>query len=263
MSGKTKKPVVYAFIDSQNLNLGVSNDITNSKGRVIYKGRKLNFRKFRDYLTQRYNVSEAYIFIGLVPIHSSLYTYLQEAGFILIFKQVAWYIDDEGKTIVKGNVDTDITLYATAKLINEYDRAIFVSGDGDFLSTYEYVDSLGKLGPIMIPNRHSYSKLLNLYRSSNRMRFVSDLDSLFYKDDLKKKTTKKTRSGVRSKSLDLPSHGDTKSSVAKQPKNVKRNKNAPQSRRASSDVKPKQSQKKPLDKSSVAKRGKKLQEKKR
>lgn len=253
MSKKQKKPVVYAFIDSQNLNLGVSNDIVNRRGRVLYRGRKLNFHKFRDYLTQRYGVSEAYIFIGLVPTNNRLYTYLQEAGFILVFKQVAWYIDEMGKTIVKGNVDTDITLYAAARLEHEYDKAIFVSGDGDFLSTYEYIDGLGKLGSIMIPNRHSYSKLLNIYRASGKMRFVSDLDSLFYKDE----ATKKTRSGGRSKSLDLPGHGDKKS-VAKQNKKV----NAPQLRRAPSDVKPQRSKKKPLDTKSIAKRAKK-QEKKR
>ncbi len=244
MSKKTKKPITYAFIDSQNLNLGVSNDIVNRHGRVLYRGRKLNFHKFRDYLTQRYGVSEAYIFIGLVPTNNKLYTYLQEAGFILVFKQVVWYIDEAGKTIVKGNVDTDITLYAAARLEHEYDKAIFVSGDGDFLSTYEYIDSLGKLGDIMIPNRHSYSKLLNIYRASGRMRFVSDLDSLFYKNQ----TTKKTRSGGRSKSLDLPGRGDT-SNVAKRRKKV----NTPQLRGALSDVKHQQFKKKPSDKNNVSK----------
>jgi hypothetical protein len=213
-----KKPVVYAFIDSQNLNLGVSNDIRSKQGRLLYRGRKLDFHKFRDYLTQKFGVREAFIFIGLVPTNNTLYTYLQKAGFIVVFKQVTWYVDAEGKTVVKGNVDTDITLHAAAKLIDKYDKAIFVSGDGDFVSTYEYIESLGKLGYIMIPNRHSYSKLLNIYRHKNMLRFVSDLDALLY--PYKNVTpTKKTRSGVRSKSLDLPGHGDN-SNVAKNNKKV-------------------------------------------
>lgn len=211
------RPRVYAFIDSQNLNLGVSNDIRTRSGRLIYKGQKLNFHKFRDYLTQKYGVDEAYIFIGLVPTNNKLYTYLQEAGFIIVFKQVTWYIDQEGKTIVKGNVDTDITLYAAAKLIDKYDKAIFVSGDGDYLSTYQYIEGLGKLGEIMVPNRYSYSKQLNIYRASNRLRFVSDLKSLFYIE--KTQPTKKTRSGVRSKSLDLPGRSDS-SNIAKLSKKV-------------------------------------------
>jgi hypothetical protein len=94
-----KKPVVYAFIDSQNLNLGVSNDIRSKQGRLLYRGRKLDFHKFRDYLTQKFGVREAFIFIGLVPTNNTLYTYLQKAGFIVVFKQVTWYVDAEGKTI--------------------------------------------------------------------------------------------------------------------------------------------------------------------
>jgi uncharacterized LabA/DUF88 family protein len=211
----------YAFIDSQNLNLGVSKDVTNLKGRIIYKGRKLNYHKFRDYLTQKYNVKEAFIFIGLVPTNNKLYTYLQEAGFILVFKQVAWYLDEDGNTIVKGNVDTDITLHAAARVVDEYDEAIFISGDGDFLSTYEYIDSIGKLGLIMAPNRHRYSKLLNIYRSKNKLRFVSDIQPIFNNTISKKKIgeNKKTRSGGRSKSLDLPGHGDKKN-IAKKTKKV-------------------------------------------
>ena len=40
---KLKK--VYAFIDSQNLNLGTSKDIYKN-GKLIYKGWKLDFKKF-------------------------------------------------------------------------------------------------------------------------------------------------------------------------------------------------------------------------
>lgn len=208
-----KKPRVYAFIDSQNLNLGVSNDVANKQGKIIYKGRKLNFHKFRDYLTQRYGVTKAFIFVGLVPSNNKLYTYLQEAGFIIVFKQVTWYIDADGRTVVKGNVDTDITLHACAVEINEYDKAIFVSGDGDYLSTYQFIESLGKLAYIFVPNRYKYSKLLKPYHQQGIIRFVSDIQSIFYNP------SKKTRSGVRSESLDLPGRGDS-STVAKNAKIV-------------------------------------------
>lgn len=72
MSREKKK--TYAFIDSQNLNLGVKNDVKNAKGRIIYKGKQLDYRKFRHYLREKYNVSQAYIFIGMVPTNNSLYT---------------------------------------------------------------------------------------------------------------------------------------------------------------------------------------------
>lgn len=210
----SKQPRVYAFIDSQNLNLGTSQDVINKIGKVIYKGAKLDFKKFRHHLRQKYNVTEAYIFIGMIPGNNSLYSYLQEAGFIVVFKQIAWHYDADGKIVVKGNVDTDIVLYAAAKLAGKYDEAIFVSGDGDFLSLYEHMDKLGKLKLILVPNRHRYSRLLNQYR--HKLRFISDLRSLLVQHN---KTIKKTRSGGRNKSLDLPGHGDNQN-IAKSDKKV-------------------------------------------
>ncbi len=70
-----RKPTIYAFIDSQNLNLGVRS-----------QGWQLDWRKFRQYLRNKYNVSQAYLFIGQVAGNESLYTFLQKAGFLLIFK---------------------------------------------------------------------------------------------------------------------------------------------------------------------------------
>lgn len=212
----TKNPKVYAFIDSQNLNLGTSRDVVNKKGRVIYKGTKLDFKKFRHYLRQKHNVAQAYIFIGMIPGNNSLYSYLQQCGYIVVFKQIAWHYDADGGVVVKGNVDTDIVLYAAAKLEKQYDEAIFVSGDGDFLSLYEHMEKLGKLKMILVPNRHRYSRLLNQYR--HKLRFVSDLRSLLQSST----PNKKTRSGDRNKSLDLPGHSDT-ANVAKNTKKVNGN----------------------------------------
>ena len=44
---KQKKEIVYAFIDSQNLNLGTSEDLYKGEGKnkqMIYKGWKLEFK---------------------------------------------------------------------------------------------------------------------------------------------------------------------------------------------------------------------------
>ena len=65
----------YAFIDSQNLNLGVQS-----------LGWKLNYKRFRIYLTEKYGVSVAYLFIGYLPENQNLYKSLQEDGYLLIFK---------------------------------------------------------------------------------------------------------------------------------------------------------------------------------
>ena len=166
----------YAFIDSQNLNLGVSRNIVTKSGKVLYKGRKLDFKKFHDYLRTKYNVSKAYLFIGKIPGNEPLYNKLKSFGYELVLKETSAYLGSKGEWIVKGNVDTDIVLYSAHILANEYDKAIFVSGDGDFVSLYDSLDSEDKLERILVPNRHSYSKLLKKYRA--KITFVSALNNM-------------------------------------------------------------------------------------
>lgn len=150
-SGAKKHPRVFAFIDSQNLNLGVRD-----------AGWKLNFAKFRKFLADTYHVDQAYLFIGQMPENQELYLSLQRAGYLLVFKPTQHYFKD-GKKTTKGNVDAELVLYAAAKLFPEYDQAIVVSGDGDFLCLYEYLDEKKKLLKILVPNKLKYSKLLKKY----------------------------------------------------------------------------------------------------
>lgn len=62
-----QKEKVYAYIDGNNLNLGIKS-----------LGWKLNFKKFRIYLKEKYNVVVAYVFIGFVPTNQDLYSSLQK-----------------------------------------------------------------------------------------------------------------------------------------------------------------------------------------
>lgn len=87
---------------------------------------------------------------------------MQRAGYLLVFKPTQHYFKD-GKKTTKGNVDAELVLYAAAKLFPEYDQAIVVSGDGDFLCLYEYLDEKKKLLKILVPNKLKYSKLLKKY----------------------------------------------------------------------------------------------------
>ena len=153
---------IFAFIDSQNLNMGVGCDVIRH-GRKVYTGWKLDFEKFRIYLRDKHKVDTAFLFIGNLPGNESLYTYLQRIGYVLILKPTTSYKDGDGKMKVKGNVDTDLVLYATAREAKNYDKAIIVSGDGDFLSLYDYLDEQSKLGKILIPCKLNYSNLLNKY----------------------------------------------------------------------------------------------------
>ncbi len=44
--------IIYAFIDSQNLNLGVKNDIVRN-GKIIYTGWPLDYKKLIIYLKNK------------------------------------------------------------------------------------------------------------------------------------------------------------------------------------------------------------------
>ena len=139
----------YAFIDSNNVHQGTQDS-----------GWKLDYLKFRNYLKTKYNVEKAYLFIGYIPTNSSLYKRLQEFGYTLIFKPVL-EIKKNGKTEYKGNVDAEMVLHAIIN-INKYNKAVIVSGDGDFYCLIEYLDEQNKLKKILTPNK-KYSSLIRKY----------------------------------------------------------------------------------------------------
>lgn len=134
----------FAFIDSQNLNLGIKS-----------LGWKLSHRRFRIYLKEKYKVSTAYLFIGYIPSNQDLYSSLQEAGYVLIFKPTL--LDKNGE--VKGNVDADLVLQAMVDY-EKYDKAVIVTSDGDFYSLVKYLYKNNKLGCVMSPYVKTCSVLL-------------------------------------------------------------------------------------------------------
>lgn len=149
----------YAFIDSQNLNLGTSKDITK-KGKRIYRGWKLDFKKLRKYLTDKFRVNEAFLCIGYIKQNENLYKRLRADGYKLIFKPTVR--DNKGKS--KGNVDAELVLHAAAIQFSKYDKAVIVSGDGDFYCLYEFLEKNYKLLRILIPNSKSESSLLRPFQ---------------------------------------------------------------------------------------------------
>lgn len=157
----------------------------NHKGRRIYYGWRLDFERFRRFLKDKYKVEKAFLFIGNLEGQEELYEAMQQSGYEVILKPTTSYTDTEGNLTVKGNVDTDLVLYAAAKEIDNYDKAIIVTGDGDFLSLLEYLEEEGKLGKIIIPNKVRYSQLLN--------KFIDYFDyASVNRKKLEKKPTKKT-----------------------------------------------------------------------
>lgn len=118
MATMEPKPKIIAYIDAANLHKGIDS-----------LGWKLDYRKFRSWIRQKYGVEEAYLFIGLMPKHAALYTALQSAGYTLVFKEVVY--DGAGKA--KGNCDADLVIRAMRDYFeNGSTKTILVSSDGDY-----------------------------------------------------------------------------------------------------------------------------------
>ncbi|HCC83565.1 TPA: hypothetical protein DEP96_01830 [Candidatus Uhrbacteria bacterium] len=165
----TPKPNNFAFIDAQNVHLGVK-----SQGWI------LDMRKFRRYLQDKYSVTQAFIFIGYKTGNEQLYHFLQRAGFICIFKPTLILKDGT----IKGNVDAELVLHSMIELSN-YEKAVIVTGDGDFRCLVEYLMGQNKLEKVLIPNRQKHSVLLKTLcpPENNIFHFMNDLKSKIAKND--------------------------------------------------------------------------------
>ena len=156
----------YAFIDGQNLNMGTQ-----------FMHWKLDFKRFRIYLKEKFGVNIAYYFIGFVDGNSDLYRSLQIAGYIVVFKPT--FLNADGD--IKGNCDAELVLQAMIDLDN-YKNAIIVSGDGDFYCLVNHLKKIDKLGCVIAPNKIKCSHLLNKAAGS----------LIVYLDDLRNKLEFKT-----------------------------------------------------------------------
>lgn len=112
--------------DGQNLHLGITG-----------LGWKLDWRRFRVYLGEHYDVARAYYFVGYIPDRQAIYTRLQDVGY----------------------VDAELVLQTMIELPH-YDRAVIVTSDGDFACLVRYLYEQRKLERVLSPNRTGCSALL-------------------------------------------------------------------------------------------------------
>lgn len=149
----------YAYIDGANLHQG-----------SVSLGWKLDYSRFRVWLSEKYGVTRAYLFIGLVPKYKELYAYLQEAGFILIFKETVY--DSEGK--IKGNCDADLVLHSVKDVFESgIEQAVIVSSDGDYAGLVKFLLEKEKLSVIISPSLSKKCSVL-LKRTNAKISFIED-----------------------------------------------------------------------------------------
>ena len=141
----------YAFIDAQNVYLSVKS-----------QGWDIDWKRFRIYLKEHYQVESAFIFIGYIAGNNKLYIKLQEAGFVCIWKPILTYKDGS----IKGNVDAELVLHTMIQLPN-FNKAVIVTGDGDFYCLVQYLLDQDKLKTVLVPNYHKYSALLKKFAKKN------------------------------------------------------------------------------------------------
>lgn len=136
-----------AFVDGQNLHLGTRES-----------GWSIDHAKFRVYLKENYSVTEAYYFLGFISeAEQNLYSNLQKAGFILVFREHPAAL----KGAKKGNVDCEIIFEAMKKLVEneDFDKIFIISGDGDYKKLVDYLVKKNKFGKMLFPNKQFASSL--------------------------------------------------------------------------------------------------------
>jgi uncharacterized LabA/DUF88 family protein len=155
---KTNETSNYAFIDSQNLHIAI-HEI----------GWKIDFKKFRIYLKEHHRVKKAYMFMGFKPDEQQLYNYLQDAGYTLIFKPILELKNGR----IKGNCDAELVLQAMIDF-DQYEKAVIVSGDGDFHCLIKHLKERHKLQTVLVPSAKNCSSLLKKLLGGH-LSLVSDL----------------------------------------------------------------------------------------
>ena len=135
----------FAFIDWQNLYLWTNQENWN-----------IDYKKFRIFLKDKYQVSEAYYYLWFLDEwEQELYSKLQKAGFIIVFREH----NKNMKWKKKWNVDVDIVFDIMKNIVEneDFDKIVLVSWDWDYIRMVKYLISKDLLLKILFPSS-KYSK---------------------------------------------------------------------------------------------------------
>jgi len=155
-----------AFIDGQNLYMNTAKKEINPW--------RVDLARFRIYLERKYNVSKAYYFLGYVQkVNQELYEEIQNAGFVLVFREHNPAM--VGKK--KGNVDADIIFNIMKRLYRQekFNKVVLISGDGDYKLLVDFLIEENKFEKILFPDRQ-YRSSLYKELSNNYFVYLDDTD---------------------------------------------------------------------------------------
>ena len=126
-----RQPITYAFVDAAN---------------IIYRNSepnpwKIDLKKLIKYLKERFGTSKILYFGGLDDRNKTqirIYKKLESWGYELRLNPVKRFVNERGEWYLKADVDARMAFEAM-HLQNDYDRAVFLTGDGDFFWLLEYL----------------------------------------------------------------------------------------------------------------------------
>jgi uncharacterized LabA/DUF88 family protein len=125
----TNKPLATAYIDSANIEKGISD-----------LGFELDLDKFKTLLFQKYNCHKFVYFTGKI-LSDEYYKELETIGYEIVFKEA---VRSNGK--LKANCDVDLAHRLTLDIERKVvDQVILCSGDGDFAALLDFA-KLNNLG---------------------------------------------------------------------------------------------------------------------
>ncbi len=155
-----------------------------------YSGRKTV--NLNEYIENFENLLKTYKNLSLVQItlirkfiqQAKFYRKLESFGYKLFLKPVKRFEKGEFNLPQrKANCDVDLTIEAMANA-KSFDRAIVLSGDGDFLPLYKYLERQGKDVYVLARSsktarevkRHLGPKFIEIRMLKNQIEFLSRLE---------------------------------------------------------------------------------------
>ena len=150
MQNNNSKSKIYAFIDASNIIYGCT--------RAEWK---MDFEKLAKYLKTRYKIQRLLYYAGLDPENKKqlgFYEVLQRLGYETRLVPVKRFSDGSRK----GDVDARLTFEAM-KYFDDYNKAIFLTGDGDYYWLLEYLLEKGKKIKLMAHSKSTAQELKQLF----------------------------------------------------------------------------------------------------
>ena len=138
-----------AYIDNQNLYMSTHH--ADDPWQV-------DMRRFRVYLKEKYGVETANIFVGAFDEkYRDMYKRFHDYGYALVFREHA----GSQLSRKKGNVDADIVfeMMLDAYANPSMEKAVLVSGDGDYKKVVDHLIAIGKFERLLLPSHKNASFL--------------------------------------------------------------------------------------------------------